>query len=160
MGLPLVTLTPVAEVATTVANEAFTASLNSRTTSLGAVVRRASTPGVILTSSAWAEADVAVTTEVTMAKPKADDATTATVTADRRRRDVERGRYHDERVDMGLVDIGLIVALARGPEPSEEAGDPGDPEESPQSRDGFVLRSAEIWPSRCANRFPGLASRR
>src|SRR5665647_140230 len=137
-----------------VANEVLTGSLNSRTTSLGAVVSCAPLSGVILTSSACAAAGAALITEVTAARPKADDATTATVTADRRRRDVERRRYHDERVDMVP-----IVALSRGSVPLDEAVAPGDPEESPESRDGFVLRSAESWPSRCASRIPGLAFR-
>ena len=103
VGFPLVTLTPAAEVTTTVTKEALAGSLNSRTTALGAVVSCASTAGVILTSLACADADVALTTAVTAARAKADDATTATVAADRKRREAERGRYHDEWVDMASL---------------------------------------------------------
>lgn len=95
-GLPLVTTTPPAVVTSTVANDALTGSLNSRTTSVGAAVSRASRSGVMLTSSACAAADVALITVVNSARTRADAVKAAARTGD-------SGRRIDEWENIGLI---------------------------------------------------------
>lgn len=102
-GMPLVTLTPAAVVTTTVANEVLTGSLNSRTTRLGTVLSCAFGAGVILTSSAWADADVALITDVNKARPRADATRKVKKTVDRGRTNKEVGRRHNEWVNTVFI---------------------------------------------------------
>ena len=102
-GLPLVTAAPPAVVTRTVANDALTGSLNSRTTSVGAVVSRAFCPGVILTSSACAAADVALIIVVRSARPRAEAATAVARPWDIWRSHDECGRRIDEWDNISLI---------------------------------------------------------
>jgi hypothetical protein len=102
-GLPLVTLTPAAVVTTTFANEVLTGSLNSRTTRLGMALNCAFGAGVILTSSAWADADVALITDANKARPRADAARKVKKTGARGLTKSDGGRRNNEWVNTVFI---------------------------------------------------------